>query len=107
MLLTILLSFVLIVSVCLLLYAAVALIQDRRFFTTEPKDIQAAAIEHPERFPGAHALGWVLAIISLLAMMSARWSVPITEALFSILQKSRKSNCLSQDCFRADLRNGA
>lgn len=107
MLLTILLSFVLIVSVCLLLYAAVALIQDRRFFTTAPKDIQAAAIEHPERFPGAHALGWVLAIISLLAMMSARWSVPITEALFSILQKSRKSNCLSQDSFRADLRNGA
>ena len=60
MLLTLLLTLVFILSVCLLLYAAVALIQDRRFFTTAPKDIQAAAIEHPERFPGAHALGWVL-----------------------------------------------
>ena len=65
------LTLVFILSVCLLLYAAVALIQDRRFFTTAPKDIQAAAIEHPERFPGAHALGWVLAIISLLAMIGA------------------------------------
>ena len=52
MLLTLLLTLVFILSVCLLLYAAVALIQDRRFFTTAPKDIQAAAIEHPERFPG-------------------------------------------------------
>ena len=71
MLLTILLSFVFIAAVCLLLLAAVALIQDRRFFTTAPKDIQAAAIDHPERFPGAHALGWKLAIISLLAMVGA------------------------------------
>ena len=71
MLLTLLLTLVFILSVCLLLYAAVALIQDRRFFTTAPKDIQAAAIEHPERFPGAHALGWALAIISLLAMIGA------------------------------------
>ena len=71
MLLTLLLTLVFILSVCLLLYAAVALIQDRRFFTTAPKDIQAAAIDHPERFPGAHALGWVLAIISLLLMVFA------------------------------------
>ena len=55
MLLTLLLTLVFILSVCLLLYAAVAMIQDRRFFTTAPKDIQAAAIEHQERFPGAHA----------------------------------------------------
>ena len=71
MLLTLLLTLVFILSVCLLLYAAVVLIQDRRLFTTAPKDIQAAAIDHPERFPGAHALGWVLAIISLLLMVSA------------------------------------
>ena len=51
MLLTLLLTLIFILSVCLLLYAAVALIQDRRFFTTAPKDIQAAAIEHPECSP--------------------------------------------------------
>jgi hypothetical protein len=71
MLLTLLLTLVFILAVCLLLYAAVTLIQDRRFFTTAPKDIQAAAIEHPERFPGAHVLGWVLAIISLITMVGA------------------------------------
>ena len=66
--LTLLLALVFILSVCLLLYAAVALIQDRRFFTTAPKDIQAVAFDHPERFPGAHILGWVLAIISFILM---------------------------------------
>ena len=49
--LTILLAIIFILSVCLLLYAAVALIQDKRFFTTAPKDIQEAALDHPERFP--------------------------------------------------------
>ncbi len=71
MLLTILLAVVFILAVCLLLCAAVGLIQNKKLFTTAPKDIQAAAIEHPERFPGAHALGWKLAVISLLAMVGA------------------------------------
>ena len=71
MLLTLLLTLIFILAVCLLLYAAVALIQDRRFFTTAPKDIQAAALDHPERFPCAHILGWKLAILSLLLMVGA------------------------------------
>ena len=71
MLLTLLLSFVLILALCLLLYAAVGLIQNRKLFTSAPKDIQTAALDHPERFRGAHALGWKLAIISLLAMVGA------------------------------------
>ena len=37
---TLLLSFVMMVALFLLLYAAVALVQDKRFFTTAPKDIQ-------------------------------------------------------------------
>ncbi len=69
--LTLLLSLILILALCLLLYAAVGLIQDRRFFTTAPKDIQAAALDHPERFRGARALGWKLAVISVLAMIGA------------------------------------
>lgn len=71
MLLTLLLSVVFILAVCLLLLSAVALIQDKRFFTTAPKDIQAAALDHPERFPGARILGWKLAILSLLLMIGA------------------------------------
>ena len=71
MLLTLILTLIFILAVCLLLYAAVALIQDRRFFTTAPKDIQAVAVDHPERFPGAHVLGWLLAVLSLVLMVGA------------------------------------
>ena len=71
MLLTILLSFVLMLSLFLLIVIAVGLIQDKRLFTTAPKDIRAAAKEHRERFPGAHALGWLLAVICLIMMIGA------------------------------------
>ena len=69
MLLTILLSVVFILAVCVLLYSAVALIQNNKLFTTAPKDIQAAAKDHPERFPGAHALGWALAVLCMFLMI--------------------------------------
>ena len=71
MLLTLLLSFVFIIAVLGALYAAVALIQNKKLFTTAPKDIQAAAKEHPERFHGAHALGWTIAVICLLMMIGS------------------------------------
>jgi len=71
MLLTILLSVVFILAVCVLLYAAVGLIQNNKLFTTAPKDIQAAAKDHPERFPGAHALRWSLAVLCLFLMIGA------------------------------------
>lgn len=71
MILTIQLSLVLIVSLCILIYAAVGLIQNRKLFKTAPKDIQAAAKDHPERFRGAHVLGWKLAVISVSAMIGA------------------------------------
>ena len=71
MLLTILLSLTFILAVCILLYAAVGLIQNKKLFTTAPKDIQTAAADHPERFPGAHILGWKLAILALLLMIGA------------------------------------
>lgn len=71
MLLTLLLSLVLIVALFGLIYAAVGLIQNRKFFTTAPKDIQAAAKDHPEPFRGARALGWKLAILCVLLMVGA------------------------------------
>lgn len=71
MLLTLLLSLIVSVSIFLILLIAVGLIQDKRLFTTAPKDIQAAALEHKERFPGARILGWKLAIICLFAALGA------------------------------------
>ena len=71
MLLTLFLSFVLMFALSGLIFAAVAFIQDRRFFTTAPKDIQAAAVDHPERFRGQRALGWVLAIFFMALIAGA------------------------------------
>ena len=68
---TLLLTGVFIFSVCLLIYALVALIQNRKLLFTAPKDIQAAAKDHPERCHGAHALGWKLVIISLFLMVGS------------------------------------
>jgi hypothetical protein len=69
--LTLLLAAALMVSLTGLIYAAVALIQNPILFKTAPKDIQAAAEEHPERFPGAHLTGWILAVFFLLLMIGA------------------------------------
>ncbi|MBR2533224.1 MAG: hypothetical protein IKE50_00365 [Erysipelotrichaceae bacterium] len=63
---TILLALLSMAALFLLLYAAVALIQDRHFFTTAPKDIQEAVQEHEERFPYQRILGWKLAFIAFL-----------------------------------------
>ncbi len=55
----------------LMLYAGVALIQDKRLFTSAPKDVWEAIKPHKERFRGAHILGWILAILALLIMIGS------------------------------------
>ncbi|MCM1496237.1 MAG: hypothetical protein NC089_10625 [Bacteroides sp.] len=67
---TLILSLVLMVLFFLLLWAAVALVQSKKLFGTAPKDIQAAVLEHEERFPGAKLLGWMILIIDVLAFLA-------------------------------------
>ena len=62
---TILLSILSMIALFVLLYGAVAFVQDRRFFTSAPKDIQAVATDHEERFPGQRIIGWILIVIAL------------------------------------------
>lgn len=69
MLLTLLLALIFIAAVFGALYAIVGLIQNRKLMTTAPKDIQAAAKDHPERFRGARTLGWTLGIACLFVMI--------------------------------------
>lgn len=71
MIVTFLLSFVLMAALFLLIWAAVALVQSKKLFTTAPKDIHAAALEHEERFPGARILGWALLVIIAAAFLGA------------------------------------
>lgn len=71
MLVTILLSAALMAALFLLLYAGVALIQDNRFFGSAPKEVRDVIREKPERFPGAHLLGWILGAAAILIFIAA------------------------------------
>ena len=71
MLVTGLLTLGVIAAVMLMLFSAVALVQDKRLFSTAPKDVQAAVQPKPERFKGQHAFGWKLIVLSLLMIVFA------------------------------------
>ena len=68
---TILCAMVLMALFFIMLWAAVALVQSKKLFTTAPKDIQAAIGEHAERFPGARILGWGILVFCVLAFAGA------------------------------------
>ncbi len=63
MLVTIILSVLLMAALFGMIYAIAALIQSKKLMTTAPIDIQKTALDHPERFKGAHLLGWLLMVI--------------------------------------------
>lgn len=71
MLTTIVLSIFLMVSIFIMIYSAVAFIQEKKFFSTAPKDIQDAIIERDERFKGARLLGYIIAIICIISFIGA------------------------------------
>lgn len=77
MLVTLILSLAMMAAMFLMIFAAVALIQSKKLFTSAPKDIQAAIKERAERFRGARALGWALLTVSALtfpaALVYAAW----------------------------------
>ena len=55
----------------LILYAGVAWIQDKRFFSSAPKENLAAIPDKKERFSGAHAIGWMIAVLAILLFVGA------------------------------------
>lgn len=67
---TFLLSLLAIAGITLMLYSAVALVQDKRLFGSAPKDAQKLLQPKPERFRGQHVLGWILLILSLLMLVA-------------------------------------
>lgn len=71
MLLTIVLSLVMMAGLFLMLLAGVGFIQDTRFFTSAPKEVQKVIRPRAKRFPGAHALGWCMGILSILMIAGA------------------------------------
>lgn len=63
---TLICSLVLMALFFIMLWAAVALVQSKKLFTTAPKDIQAAIEEHEERFTGAKILGWGILLLDVV-----------------------------------------
>ena len=68
---TLLATLTLFAAYFLLLYAGVAWIQDKRFFSSAPKENLEAIPDRKERFRGAHAIGWCLGVLALLLFASA------------------------------------
>ena len=56
----------------LMLWGGVGFIQDKRFFSSAPKDVQNVVPEtKSERFKGQHVVGWVMIVLSFLLMIGA------------------------------------
>ena len=72
MLLTIFLAIVLCAAVTLIMLSAVAFIQDKKFFSSAPKEAQEAIKPREnELFYGARVIGWTLMAISVFMGLHA------------------------------------
>ena len=70
MLLTVFLAIVFCAAITLMLFAAVAFIQDKRFFSSAPKEAQAVIQPREnELFYGARVIGWTLMIFAVLMIL--------------------------------------
>lgn len=68
---TFILTLVMMAGLFLLLWEAVGFVQDKRLFTSAPKEIQDAVQPKTERFKDQHILGWLMLIIALIMMVGA------------------------------------
>ncbi len=70
MLLTAFLSIVFCAAITLMLLSAVAFIQDKRFFSSAPKEAQEVLLHRDnELFCGARTIGWTLMAFSILMIL--------------------------------------
>ena len=70
MLFTLFLAIVFCLAITMLLIAAVAFVQDTRFFSSAPKEVREALQQRDkELFRGARTLGWVMMIFSAVVIL--------------------------------------
>ena len=69
--LTLTLSLVMMAGLFLMLLSGVGFIQDKRFFTSAPREVREAVGEKEERFAGQRLLGWMMAALSVALMAGA------------------------------------
>lgn len=72
MLITVLCGIMMMAGLFLMLLSGVGFIQNKRFFGSAPKEVRDAVPESkPERFKGQHAVGWIMAAVSVLMLVAA------------------------------------
>lgn len=71
MLLTIILAVVMMAGLFLMLWGAVGFVQNKKFFSSAPKEALKVIQPKEERFKGQHIVGWILLILSLVLMGGA------------------------------------
>lgn len=71
MILTLLLAIVMMVGLVLLLWAGVRFIQNKKFFSSCPKEVLEVIQLKEKRFFGQYLFGWLLAFVSMLLMLCA------------------------------------
>ena len=70
MLLTVFLAIVFCAAITLMLLSAVAFIQDKKFFSSAPKEAQEVLLPREnELFCGARTIGWTLMVFSILMIL--------------------------------------
>lgn len=55
----------------LILFGAVAFIQNKKFFKSAPKEIYDIIPENRTRFKGAYLIGWIIVVIGVLLFLGA------------------------------------
>lgn len=72
MLLTIIFSIMMMTGLFMMLWGGVGFIQDKRFFSSAPKEIvEAVPDQKPERFKGQYAVGWLMIVLAFVLMLGA------------------------------------
>ena len=70
MLITIFLAIVFCVAITIMMFAAVAFIQDKKLFSSAPKEFQEVIVPRDkELFYGAKAIGWTFIVFSFLLIL--------------------------------------
>lgn len=68
---TIIATIMIMVAYFLVLYGVVGFIQDKKFFSSAPKENLAVIPDKKERFKGAHVVGWIIEVVAILIFIGA------------------------------------
>ena len=87
MLLTVFLAIVFCAAISLMLLSAVAFIQDKKFFSSAPKEAQEVVLpREKELFYGARVIGWTLMIFSFLIRTNEAYFPPSSISKLNIIR---------------------